>query len=414
MQPRQRLGIAIGIALFAAGINVSRSEEVTNDLIQEPAMEPAPVVDVVVPPAQQPLSQVPVRGVLPVESPNTPSKAEMLRRQRIREELRNEDLLQTRLEELRLSDEKKREEQIQISAPKEQYVSPAPVVVAPPVRQSYLSQPAQPAAQPFQPSSIEEDHTHTVEKIVVSQAAPVAITSEDTKKKDESLSLGLFLRGGVNQMLSDEAYFKANGRYALGVGLDIPVADVLSLELGYQFSEMGVGLSSANPWYQGFQYANPGYNGTIETLTYAQNFFDALFKLSPLGTESRFRPYLGAGLGVSRGYLNYNRRTLDYLRGAGRGDLTADYETTSMVGSVAVGVDFKIGKQIMLGVSGKYSRVLAVTENYPFNYYAFVPWNGSGANPYTNYGPDSEKANAGAAFARSGFYSVLASLSFYF
>jgi len=336
------------------------------------------------------------------------TKSELLRRERVRQELRNEDILQVRLEELRLQDEQRRTDQL-LGVPAAdqgfaqdntiQVLTTESEAVAAPVTETPGAA-AQPAA-PAEPT------------VNVSVAT-------GTSSEDEVTEIQVNPRGGLSTMTGGN-FYNVSSRFTAGVGLGLVVSDNLTFETGFAFSEYGVSLASSNPWVMSVQnYSNyGGYGGynSFESVVMKQNVIDAGLKMHLLTTSSRIRPFLGAGGAYSRSYINYDQRILDLMNQWGLPGYAQDYTVSSFMGYLSTGVDVKLSKSLSVGALFKYYAVLTSRESQSLNNAAIGY--GYGHNPYYNNQPyahaaDADKQVVGGSLARSGFYSVLAGVTFKF
>lgn len=329
------------------------------------------------------------------------SRSELLRRKRMRNELQTEDLLQQRLEELRLKDEERRMGKIMnskaLSGEEEAAAKAAPM-----------------AEEIVEVPLIERKR----DEVQVTQAAPVAQVELNATPAEEKTTIYLSPRFGMPSMANSEGY-SVSGRYGAGVVLGAETGENLAFELGYAFNEYGVAINSWNPWvlqYQGLY----GANRNAETIAMKQNHIDATIKLSVLGKDHKLRPFIAVGGGYTKSFINYDQKIVDWMRQSGFNNNSEDYEVSQFVGSVAAGVDLKLSKAISINATFKYSKVLSSRENYALNNYAFYG-NGLYGYPYQyGYGglygnmQDYDKQQSGASLAKSDFYSITAGVNLSF
>lgn len=350
------------------------------------------------------------------------SKSELLRRERMRAEMRNEDILQERLEELRLRDEKRRTEELlsRSAASSVAAVSPSQTlqeVVVAPVTEGGPSSVAVasvstgtgiPNTASLSPSVVRAEHSSS---------------SNGFTNEEEEIRISLFPRTGLSEM-TENSFYNVNGRYTVGLGVEVGVNDHVSFELGYAFSEYGVALSSANPWVSQYQSWNGSYNpNSFESLALKQNIVDAGLKLHLLGSASRLRPFIGGGAAYSKSFINYDGRIVDYLYQVGLSNMARDYEVNSFLGYLSTGFDIQLSRSVSVGTAFKYYRVLTARENQGLNAMAFTGYPGyPGMVPqylHLQSQPpqqpvDFEKATVGGSLARSSFFSITAGVSFEF
>lgn len=375
------------------------------------------------------------------------SKAELMRRERVREEVRNEDLLQERLEELRLRDEKRRTDQMVgaaaplsgatvFVAPAEAPLPPMPVVeervgtmatAAPtfapansqvlagtgganrPVVFAQNTQYGAPnsaagmQAQPIQPvvyNPAPSDQLATGQSSAMFVNANT-LTTEHAQNAEDKTAFWITPKFGVSNMAETDG-LNTQGRYTAGVGFGVGISENLSFDLGYQFSEYGVGLSNSNP-YQAYQPY--GYNANNQTRSYKQNVVDAGIKLHFLGTQAKVRPFVGGGGAWSKSFLNYDAALVKAYNQMGLGNMAQDYEVSSFLGYLSTGLDIRLSKSVSLGAIFKYYRPMSSHENQNLSYYGLSSYGVS---------PNSDNATVGGSLAKESFYTILAGVSFQF
>jgi outer membrane protein W len=339
-----------------------------------------------------------------------------MRRERTRTELKNEDLLQERLEELRLRDEKRRTDQLlgaegagaaagqQLGGTANMNVAPDALsvqgVVAPVTDHpgEVLNAPVPTAAQgqaqgpnvaaytasPYTPAA--QAQIAGGQSITAQQAVPSA-DSDHTK-------FTISPRAGVSIMNVDNA-FTVSGKGAAGVGLGMGVTDSLSVEVGYTYAEYGIGLANS-------AYIQQMYTGTSDTYDLKQNIFDIGLKMDLLSSDSRFRPYIGGGAAYSKGYLNYPTSVTQMYQ-AYNANFSPDFESSDFLGYLSAGFDAQVSKTVAVGLNFRYYKVFSDSENENLTYGSFY----SG-------GVDPGKLMTGTQLAQSSFYSILGNVSFSF
>ncbi len=330
------------------------------------------------------------------------SKSELLRRARLREELKNEDVLQERLEELRLRDERRRTDQV-LGVTKEQ--APAPMAPAPVMKEEMVGAPigAAPQAQaiPVQGAPAQPVQAVYEDRVAVSSASAVSVASPE----DEKTRIDVTPRAGISN-LSGTNYFNVQSRYSAGLALGVEVSEQISFQVGYLYSEYGIGIASSNP-YIGYLQGSTGsaYSNNFATYILRQNVFDAGLKFHVLSRASKLRPFLGGGAAYARSFLNYDATVLSALNQTyGAQSLASDYTTSAFLGFLQAGMDVSLSKNILIGAEFRYYNVLSANENQSLNTGGF----------YTGYNPDPNKSIAGGSLARSNFYSILGTASFTF
>jgi len=341
------------------------------------------------------------------------SKSELVRRTRMREEMKNEDLLQQRLEELRLRDEERRSEKLLKStglsgddaeksasldagtaAPvmkEEQVVAPITEVAATPEVKSTVS------------SSVQTDAVSSTQSTATQMSvAPIGDYSSEQKKSGNGVSImpkiGFASISGANQ-------YNFDSKFTAGLALEFSVSDYVGLELGYAYSEYALspGTQSYVPGYSTASYYNQ--------LEYKQNTFDIGMKLYFVNSDAKVRPYVGGGAAYSMGYINYNKRTRDMMSmypqyGYGR-DVT-DYQLNQIMGTLTGGLELKVSSKVSIGASYKYFMPISSSENSQLNNYGFS----NGYIPPTAY--DYTKDYARGSLRDSNIHLVQVGASFSF
>lgn len=329
------------------------------------------------------------------------ARSELLRRERIRTEVKNEDILQERLEELRLRDEQRRTDQLIVgspiapTAPVTPYgngggggvVTQEQVVVSP-----ITERPGQTAVIP---SVSPQGVTHAQE-----------VSSDFADYSEDQTALVIQPRFGLSEILGNSGGYDVRPRFSSGVSLGVMSSEMVSFDLSYTYSEFGIVMNNYNPYIQFI--ANPyGVQQRSETVTMKQNLIDTGVKLHLLGSSAKIRPFIGGGGGYSFGYVNYDDRLLSqnpYLsQWIGR-----DYEVKSFLGYLSTGFDVRVGRSVSIGAVAKYYDVLSSREQGYIN--NALLWGG-----YPVVGvPDADKQYIGGTLVRTNFYTLMGSVSFSF
>ncbi|MBU6376757.1 MAG: outer membrane beta-barrel protein [Bdellovibrionales bacterium] len=389
------------------------------------ASAPVPVQIVQAPPAPVAVPAQPYPVIITTAAPAAPvsaaqapeqqalNRTELMRRERLREELRNEDLLQERLEDLRLQDEKRRTGQLagQPSAP-----VPAPVMapmagvvaptlgvapVSPVIEEQVVSVPVSDRGASAGSSTLKVSDLQTSSEI----------------GNDDVFTIRLAPRGGVSNFSGPSPY-AVEGRYTVGVALDMGVSDHLNFELGYSYSDYGLALNdaTANALRGVLNPYGLAYGGSNDkTAALRQNVVDAGLKLHLLGMSSRLRPYIGGGAGYSRSYLNYDPRILDFLKQYGYGT-PPDYEMSQFLAYASAGLDIRLSKSVSVGASYRHYTVLSSRQNQdlynPALYGAYSGYYGYGGGVGTL--GSIEQQYAGGSLSETSFHSLTGTVSFQF
>ncbi len=391
----------------------SSNSSMTVRTVQAPAPMPVQVPVQMVPSQPYPViiqtAPAPAAAPAPVMAQSSaetnPSRTELVRRERIREEIQNEDLLQERLENLRLQDEKRRTGQLmgQPSAPVLEAPAPAFATVA--------VAPAAPIVEEQVVSVPVSDRT--------TASGSSELRFEAPSEQPEIFSLRLAPRAGLSNFAGQSPY-AIEGRYTVGVGLDMQVSDNLGFEIGYSFSEYGLALNDATALILG-QYLNPygfNYNGSADkTGMLKQNVVDAGIKVHLLGMASRIRPYIGGGGGYSKSFLNYDPRILNLLRGYSGFATPPDYELSQFLAYASAGLDVRLSKSVSVGANYRHYRVLSSRQNQEL--YNPALFGGYPGAYYGGFGGAAgmgslERQYVGGSLAQTAFHSVTATVAFQF
>lgn len=337
------------------------------------------------------------------------SRSELLRRERIRTEVKNEDLLQERLEELRLKDEQSRADQLiggaHLPSSPQTVISSNPtntmpqeqVVVSP-----VTEHPGQAGVRP----SMNRAETQPQDEYSHSYGTST-MASDFSEYSEDRTMVEVQPRFGMSDILGNSnGYYNVRPRFSTGISLGVASSENLSFDVGYTYSEFGVVMGNYNPYI--YYVANPYMvPQRSETIAMKQNLIDVGMKLHLLSSGSRIRPFLGGGAGYSFSYVNYDQNLLSqnpFLRQwSGQ-----DYEVKSFLGFLSGGVDVRVSRGVSLGVVGKYYNVLTSREQGFIN--NALLWGG-----YSVAGtPDAEKQYVGGTLARTNFYTLMGSVSFNF
>ncbi len=399
-------------------IQVQAPTPVYQQQIAQPAPQQAPApVYIAAAPTQQPAPQVQYVEAPAVEGTHA-TASELTRRSRVREELRNEDILSQRLEELRLKEEKQRTDyllglkgqELQKEVPANN-IAPEPPkveVIAAPLTEQRLADKMNPPAPAL--------------------ASDGALNASTASAKDgDKLQISIRPRFGLLNMLGSSTY-TVSPRFATGAAVGLGLADNLAIEAGFTYAEMGVTMNSTNPYVIAYQtWSNSmGNTSSFENAAMKQNVFDVSIKYYLANAEARLRPYVGAGGAYSLGYINYDSKILDYMARSGYGTMAGDYQLSSYLGMLSAGMDVRITKNLSIGADAKYYKVLSSRQSQSatasttgaqygaYSGYSYYPGYYA-ANPYASaLSPDVDKQNLSSSFSQMSFYSIMAAMSFTF
>jgi len=372
------------------------------------------------------------------------TKAELMRRERQRVELKNEDILQERLEELRLRDERRRSQELltagavgatgSLVAPPA--VAPAPAVVVPLhdeiVVAPVMDRVSPPVMAPAMTPAV-ANTTVVVDRVGGTQAAPISsmavpqmqmsvAPSGASEASSEKSGLGISVSptAGMSNMVGQSGYFNIYPHFSGGIMASLGASDYFSFQVGYTYSQYGVAMASSNPWaVQQQQQAAALGQANFQTLNMNQNVFDAGVKVHLLGPDSRIRPFIGAGGAYAMSYINFTSSILSQMNATFRQNISPDYNVNNFLGYASGGMDFKISKNISVGAEFRYYLVLSATESNQLQNYYGVMYGGYNPYAYGAYGSGVNSLNqdtqvAGGTLANNNFYSVLGHVTFTF
>lgn len=193
--------------------------------------------------------------------------------------------------------------------------------------------------------------------------------------------------------------YNIDSRYTAGFNIEIDVSDNLAAVLGYSYSQYDIGLGGSNPVFG----AQPGFWSNNQTkLSYNQNVFDGGLRFYLFPRESKFRAFVGGGVGYNKGYLNYRKGVFNTFAQNPYTNLE-DYEVTSFLGIMETGAEITVAKNVAIGANFKYATVLSSSENQRLNNYGFAS-NGYGSSI------SQDQQMVGGSLADNSFYSILGSV----
>lgn len=308
------------------------------------------------------------------------STSEMLRRQRMREELKNEDRLSQKLEELRLQDEMKRVDQMtagteknsKAKAPEEEKIKEEKIGSVALVEQSSekISKPAD-----------------------ISPSQSVAAVEEKKKIEEDKIEnrISVTPRGGFSSIRDSK--FEITSKYAAGLTIGVDLSDYFAIEAGYTYSAYSVSAGNA-------YYYDP-YFMTLrqQSLNMNQHLIDLGLRVNVLGDRYRIKPFVTGGFGYYRTSINLDDTTLGYVRQYNP-NLANDYVISGFDGSIGGGVEFKITKNISLTGLFKYYGILTSTQSNPISSAAFVNPGSSTSNS------GDSRLQASESLSKDAFYSL--------
>lgn len=254
-----------------------------------------------------------------------------------------------------------------------------------------------------------KDQLATRASAVEKTEIPADLNQSQVEIKEEGLKGRVSIAPifGLSSINNDN--YNMDSRYTVGVGMEVDITDNVSFTASFRYSQYDVSLASSNPTYSFYNANNPSLLNTRQQLEYNQNVIDATGRYYVLPTSYRFRPFLGAGIGYNRGFLNYDQKTLDaynnnpYYASSGQLD---DYSVSSVLGILELGGDLQLSKGFAVGINFKYNSILSSSENQPLNNNAFLINSG-------NPGP-TDKNTVGGSLRDSSFYSLLGTVKISF
>ena len=327
------------------------------------------------------------------------SKSEVMRRQRLREELKNEDLLTQKLEELRLKDEMKRTDELLGSGINK---SGAVVEQSMPLQEERIG-----SAQALPNEQLANTN-------VGLNGAPVAMnttTAEvEVKAEDENdgTQLNVGPRFGTASIM--DSMYDVGAKYSLGADITVDVTDHIAFTAGYTYATYSMGAGQTLVMYPQ-QAKKLEINDNVINVGIRGNF---------LGIKSRVRPFAGVGFAYRKGYVNYDKQTRDYIRQYDQYG-AQDVDMTGFAGYIEAGLEFKVVKSISVSASFRYFNMLSSRQSSQVNPNAFYSGNAYGSPYYgaasTGYGyspyayNDGSKERAGQTLSESNFYQLHAGVS---
>jgi|GEM_PF-3866170 len=389
----------LGGALF--GISSALSDEVSEITVYT-AEETLPVVSEKVAPAPQNLS-----------------RAEKARRARIQAEIKNEDLLQSRLEEMRLQDEQRRSEQVlratreemrgteraktEGSSKSDRAKKNTSTLVAPKTTAQELRTSAAPMTatdslpvRPILGQDADADDSYKMSKAPLSSAQPqyervvnedgIAVARSSAAQgnygsrgydqvgqsqssrseapvRQASDSSGIYVAPRLGLPVVSSNAYNFTPKYLVGAAVGFELSESFTLDLGLNYSQVGVTLGSG---------LTNQFGASSTSLTYRQTAFDITSKWLILSREYRFRPFVGGGVGYAMGSINYDQQASGGFTTAQN---TQDYQLRTMQGILQTGADYWLTPYIALQLGYRYIRSLSSTEREGINNNGFFNTN---------------------------------------
>lgn len=330
--------------------------------------------------------------------------SEAMRRQRLRTEIRNEDLLTEKLEELRLKDEMKRVDGMFGAAPQGARGDATPMAMVMAKHPTVVA-PVETTIQEERIGSLapKTQQNTTVGNGLGQSATVIDPTVSDGDDFDKS-QVSITPRGGLASV--SDKNFDISSRYAVGLGVGVDVSDYFTVEGGYTYSKFT--LSAGNAYASNYNYNPYSYGVATQALDMNQHLIDLGVRVNVLGNRNRVRPFFNAGFGYYRTSINLDGNTLSYLRAANP-SLADDYRITGFTGYVGTGIEFRVTRMFSLTGGFRYYNILSASQSNPISNAAFVNPNSNG---YYGYNPATDtRQQASQALTKNNFYTLMAGVS---
>ncbi|MBI3556357.1 MAG: hypothetical protein HY074_08860 [Deltaproteobacteria bacterium] len=378
----------------AAGITLSGLKPAYGELVFEDDLNQKPVV-------KTESTEVPKAQKLE----DTGSKAEVMRRSRLREELKNEDLLTQKLEELRLKDELKRTDDLLGSG-----VSKGASAPEAPMQEQRVGTAAAPApATAPANAQLNAPVTITGAPIDASTSSGKSVANADAteEKAEKPNRITVTPRFGTGSITN--SIYNVSAKFAAGLAVGMELSDNFSITGGYTYASYALGAGTS--LYSPYGYNQSSYQQTINL---NDNVIDLGAKASLFGRQSRIRPFLGGGAAYRMGYVNYDSTTQAAL--ARLNTYSAqDVSITGFAAYIEAGLDVKITDLIAITGNLRYFNMLSSKQSNPVDPNAFVNsgyYNNYGYGMASNLGyNNSATSAAGSALASQNFYQAMVGLS---
>jgi hypothetical protein len=313
----------------------------------------------------------------PSSDAETLSRAELLRRQRLRAEMKNEDILAQKLEEMRIRDELNRQAELSSMNLQQnpQTKQEQPLVV-------------QPVGEAAKAKSIQ--NVSAVSKEPAQEelnAKSIAQAQVEKNDEEDNTKMIIIPRAGMSGITNTGYDLQSNITAGISLGADI--SDYVSFLLGYSYSDFNFAFGN-NQYYYGMM--------AVQRMRLQDHVFDAGVRANFLPSKAKFRPFVGGGFGYRRAYLNFDQQTLNLYSQYYPGLNLQDVQLSSLLGYIEAGVDFKLTKMLSLGGSLKYFTSFNSRINNPLNPFG-----------YAGYG--DVRNQAATTISDSSFYQLLIGLS---
>jgi hypothetical protein len=258
-------------------------------------------------------------------APKQPSAADKIEAMRKQLEERNEQMVQKKIEDMRMKEEQKLANKLSNAFNGQQF-----------------------------------------DQVTVSQAAPKKKTVAPLPKlKKEKKSKVIPYIGMLNIAGDNGLELEANMN--IGVAMESQIQERISVGVGINYATMG--LTDVSNQYAGVYnynfnpYYNPGYNQTYgqgREMSYKRLGLELNSKFF-FTVETQIRPYAGVGLGWNRHDLSYDNNTQYSLGTIQLGD--ENFASSFLSGSFSAGAEVNFSETIGAGLEFKYMKSLGSSFN---------------------------------------------------
>jgi hypothetical protein len=214
-----------------------------------------------------------------------------------------------------------------------------------------------PECDPYKSKYGKEREKEIVQEVKVAQAAPVVSTAEvaplSGNNPFETIKL-LPYAGGTSYSGEKESL---EAELAAGLKLESNIDNRFSFGIGFNFSQLKT-QDFANSFY-GNQNWSGGYYGSygaqgreIQFRTMGLDLYGKFF----ITKGERFRPYIGAGLGLNRATLKYTENNPYQYGQTMFGD--ENYNATYATGNLSIGSEIMITRSFGVNIEAAYATGL--------------------------------------------------------
>jgi outer membrane protein W len=209
------------------------------------------------------------------------------------------------------------------------------------------------------------------------QAAPQRVIAPMPVEQKSDLKNKVIPFFGVKQF-DGESIDSFEAKVNAGLSMENMITERLSVGLGVNYTAMDI---TDVAYYNGFNQFNFGFNDGDE-ISYSNVNVSINGKFF-ITTDSKIRPYLGAGLGYNRTSLKYDEQNSQFNNGFG-GNFNGTNEDSKVSGSNVTGTG-AIGAEILFTDS--------IGVNLEFNYTRAITSAFDGTNTFRTGFNDQAKAN---------------------